>query len=211
MSLRENWNTVEREWRKLLAAAGRSVPARPHGPSPENRCGRAIVLFAELEDLRRAWGETFEPRTCKNVSERFVHGQWTVKDLIAHMASWAEETRRDVEVVRGGHAFGYHIPYALSVVGPNSWNEAEVEKRRTLSIERIVSEGLDEVSRLQEVILNAPEKLLVASFEFPYAPTGDPSALWKGTIAEIVLLQVAHLRMHMARFRKWRLPHKQSG
>ena len=38
---------------------------------------------------------------------------------------------------------------------------------------------------------------------FPLAPTGDPTALWKGTIAQIISMKCGHDRMHLERIRQW--------
>ena len=37
----------------------------------------------------------------------------------------------------------------------------------------------------------------------PYAPTGDPSALFKGSIAQVVMLKCAHDRHHVDRIQQF--------
>lgn len=191
---------LQREWQGLLAA----LPSERTAPPRRLRPGvvRPVALFAELEEVRLSW-RALRAAPLTQLAGRYVTGAWTLKDLLAHVASWARELRQEVEMVARGESFDYAIPYALSVVGPNQWNQAEVEKRAEKPLDDILEEFERETDRLQELVLELPEETLVAEPAFPLAPSGDPAALWHGNIAQIVLMKCMHDHHHLGRIQQW--------
>ncbi len=196
------------EWQELLAGLPPERVASFRwflGPFRYGHTGmaRPTVLFAELEDVRATWNELRASGHLEEYADRFITTAWTLKDLLAHLASWADEFRREIETVAHGGAFDYAIPFAMNVVGPNQWNQVEVEVRKAEPLDVILDEYDAETRRLQDLVLELPQESLLAEAEFPLAPTGDPAALWKGASAQIVLAKCEHDRYHFGRIHQW--------
>lgn len=196
---------LEQEWQGLLASLPPARTPSPHELLAVARTGRIgpAALFAELEDVHTAWRALRVSSQLEKYSARFLTTTWTLKDLLAHLASVATECRRQVETAARGERFDYAIPYALSVVGPNQWNQVEVERRRPQPLEAVLEEFEAETRRLEDLLLELPEKSLFAETLFPMAPSGDPTALWKSTIAQMVMMMCSHHRMHTGRIQQW--------
>ncbi|MFQ5695614.1 MAG: maleylpyruvate isomerase N-terminal domain-containing protein, partial [Terriglobia bacterium] len=122
-------NELAREWQELLASLPPERTTAPRWLFLEHRIHRPgpAALFAELEEVRLAWEGLHASPALEKYAERFINPGWTLKDLLAHLASWASEFRRQVETVARGEAFDYAIPYALSALGPAQWNQVEVD------------------------------------------------------------------------------------
>lgn len=200
----ENYQQLQQEWSDLL----RGLSAQPDSSSDWSfvekriRSASSSLLFAELEDVRSSWNELLKASRLQPFVDRFVSPAWTVKDLVAHVASWSSELRQQVQTVSKGETITRGIPYALSIIGPNEWNQVEVEKRRPVKINGILEELEKETKSMQEIVLDLPKQDLHVETAFGLAPSGDPSALWTGTIAQVVLLKCGHDRYHMEHIRK---------
>lgn len=197
--------TLEREWQALLASLPpeRTASARWFQAGEHARPGSPVALYAELEEVRRLWSDLSRSPQLEACADRFLTAAWTLKDMLAHVASWAREFRQEVETVLRGESFGYVIPFAMSVMGPNQWNQVEVDKRRQQSLKAILQEFDSETARLEELVLELPEDTLTADATFPLAPAGDPAALWRASIAQTVLAKCMHDRYHLGRIQQW--------
>jgi hypothetical protein len=198
---------LARDWRALLQRSS-SGRGNPLDLSPERRLALSrLALYAQLEELReefRALSELVD----EELGGRFVNAGWTLKELLAHLASWAKEFRQQVETVSRHQRFDYSIPFAMSVRGPTEWNAVEVEKRRERSLPQIFDEYEQETGRLQELVLSMDEADLHRGQEFPAAPTGRPEGRWQGPSAVVVAGKCMHDRHHIAQIRgrldRWR-------
>lgn len=193
---------LQREWQERVNAQPFRPERSPLALPPETRFPlRPTALVAELEEVREALGE-LRQLPLAAYAERYVNAGWTLKDLLAHLASWAGEFRREVETVRRGESFDYEIPFALSVVGPNRWNEEQVLGRRGLSLEEILEEYEAETRRLEELVLEMPEEALYRRAVFPHVPSGEPGARWSATNALVISGKCLHDRYHLAQIRQ---------
>jgi hypothetical protein len=177
----------------------------------QERVPRATILFAELEDTRELWRELLGMVELESYSDRFITPAWTIKDMVAHITSWASELRYQAETAAQGQTFDYAIPYALSIIGPNEWNQREVEKRRNLSLGDVLQELDVQSANLEDLVLDLPEADLQTERQFAMAPNGDPSTRWKGTISQIILLKCSHERYHLDRIRQWHAAIRRTG
>jgi hypothetical protein len=190
------WRRLSREWQE---AAAIPTPAFRKGPPfPTTPVG----LFAELEEVRRVFGE-LPPPALRRHAHRFVNTSWTLQDVLAHLASWAAEFRREVETLLAGRQIEYAIPFALSVIGPTEWNRAEVEKRRALSLAEVRAQFDEETRRLQDLVLSASTPELMRPALLPPAPSGDPAARMRGSVAVAVTWKCRHDGYHLAQIRRW--------
>jgi len=188
------------EWLALLSEESTRSDADPMELSPHARLPmRRPALFAELEDVRTEWLRLRDPLV--RFQDRYVNAGWTLKELVAHLASWAREFRHEVDVVARGERFDYAIPFALSVLGPNAWNAEKVAERASQDLEELLDEIDRETKRLQDLVFEIPDELLYSPASFPHAPTGDPSELWRGPTAVVILGRCQHDRHHLRQIR----------
>ncbi len=193
------------EWQKLLntALAGGDCSPDRIVRQAASRSVRPIVLFSELEDVKRSWLELLDRIEVEQNADRLVTRFWTLKDLMAHVASWASEFRCQVERAAYRQGPDYTILYAYSEEGPHKWNHAEVAKRQSCSVEALKREFEDQTRSLQEIALTLPEVSLRTEMEFPPAPSRDPAMLWTSNIGQIVMMKCLHDQWHIARLKQW--------
>lgn len=195
---------LDSEWRALLASVDDAFDASPSPLAlpPSRRIPVSpIALFAQLEQVREEWNE-LRDAIQPGDAERYVNAAWTLKDLVAHVASWAKEFRSEVETVYRGDSFDYVIPYAMSVMGPNDFNETLVQERKGRSLDASFDELDSETSRLQDLLFEMSDKDLYHPATFPLAPSGDPAALWTGPSAAIIAGKCVHDRHHIAQLKQ---------
>ena len=192
------------QWRELVdsfADASEAAPSPLALPAARRMPLSPIALFAQLEEVREEWRE-LRSAVQPGDAGRYVNAAWSFKDLVAHVASWAKEFRYEVETVVRGGSFDYAIPYVMTVIGPNEWNEEQVRERETHSLDASFDELDSETVRLQELLFEMPEANLYAPATFPLAPSGDPAAKWKGPSAVIIAGKCEHDRHHLGQLRK---------
>jgi hypothetical protein len=160
-----------------------------------------VALLAELEEVREEW-KSLGSRIDEETAARFVNASWTLKDLLAHLASWAFEFRSEVERAARGESFEYAIPFALTVLGPNQWNEREVAARKERTLAAIVREFDQETDRLEELVAAMDEAVLYRPAPFPLAPSGNPAERLPLPPAMVVSGKCVHDRHHFAQIRK---------
>ncbi len=189
------------EWRSLLEA----FSARKRSPldfAPGRRIAVSrVALLAQLEEVREEW-TSIKNLVDAEMGGRFANAAWTLKDLLAHLASWAREFGSEIATVARKESFDYAIPFAMSILGPNQWNEREVQARRERALEEIFREFEEETARLQELVIGMEETLLYQPAPFPLAPSGNQTERLPVTPAFLVLGKCLHDRYHFAQIRK---------
>jgi hypothetical protein len=191
---------LENEWRAVVDAVD-DVPSPLALPASRRMPFSPIALFAQLEEVRVAWHE-LRDGVRSGDADRYVNAAWTLKDLVAHVASWAKEFRYEIETVVRGGSFDYAIPYVMNVMGPNEWNEEQVRARDTQSLDASFDELDAETVRLQSLLSEMSEKDLYGPATFPLAPSGDPDAKWQGPSAAIIAAKCVHDRHHIRQLKQ---------
>ena len=192
---------LELEWRSLLeavAASGKSPLDLP----PDRRAALSrVALLAQLEEVREEW-KLLQGLIDEELGSRFANAAWTLKDLLAHIASWAREFGSEIETVSRKQTFDYTIPFAMSVLGPSHWNEREVQARRERSLEEIFREFDEETARLSERVIEMEEADLYRPAPFPLSPSGNPEERLPMPPAWLVSGKCVHDRHHFAQLRR---------
>ena len=173
----------------------RTQAARPPLPATP------LALFAQLEDVLESWRQ-LRRQPLEELAARYANGSWTLKDLLGHLATWAHEFRREVETVTRGEAFDYVIPFALSVVGPNEWNNRQAAAQRPVPLAEILASFEADTRWFQDQVLALPEAALYGEAHFPLSPSGDPTALFKAPIAFLALGKCQHDSYHLGQIRE---------
>jgi len=173
---------------QLAPLAGREMLVTP--PS-------RVLLFAELEDVRRSWHDLRHAANTADHSQRLITSQWTLRDLLSHVASWAREFREEAEVSLADGAFDYEI-YFEPRVGPTEWNHARVAERRKQSLNDIFEELDAEARGLQDIVLRASREQLYRSAVFPLVVGAERQPLVR-SLAELAGARCFHDRHHLLR------------
>jgi hypothetical protein len=160
-----------------------------------------VALFAQLEEVREEW-RALRKALDEEWGDRFANASWTLKDLLAHLASWAKEFRFEFESVLEKKGFDYAIPFAFSVMGPTQWNEREVQARKDRSLSELLDEFDGETRKLQDLLERVEDRELFAVVELPLAPSGNPAERWRGPLGFVIAGKCIHDRHHLAQIRE---------
>lgn len=92
-----------------------------------------------------------------------VTGQWSVRDIIAHVTWWEEEALKHLPLIReGGRPPRYSVQYG----GIDAFNALMTEKRRHLSLAEVLRQHDEVHDRLVEYVRGAPEELFTRETRF---------------------------------------------
>lgn len=119
-------------------------------------------LLAELAEARRELLSAVEGLSEAQMTAPLPGGEWSAKDILAHVASWEE--LRPVEVART--AGGDQPVYGrLQDDDFDRWNALMMVYRRDLPLEQVLRELLKARERLLAVVAELPDEQLPAAAE----------------------------------------------
>jgi hypothetical protein len=188
---------LESDWYRLLQHASALVNS-----APEIRV-RPMTLWVELEDLLAEWRELWTSEWFAGNLSRLVTAEWTLQDVVAHVASWSTEMRAQAETLAKGLDVGYRILFE-EVGGPKSWNAEQVRLRRAHSLDKLAGEIERETARLQALLFELEPTVLFVERVIGIATAAAPKEPWTRSIAGIVDLRCFHDRLHINHIREWR-------
>jgi hypothetical protein len=186
---------LQQDWNQLLGHI--VVPARPSIRL------RPATLWIHLEDLLLQWRELWSSEWFAAEQDELITSEWTLKDLTAHVASWAGEIRAQAEILASGTGVGYQILFD-EVGGPRSWNAEKVALRRSQSLEDLVGEIERETVRFQDLLYEVDNSGLSTERPIGIAPTAAPRRPWIRSIAGLVEMRCIHDRHHINRILQWK-------
>ena len=113
-----------------------------------------------------------------------MHGEWSAKDLAAHVSSWNEFTALDMRRLARGH-----VPCiaAFREADVNEWNAFLMRPRKLFPAAQVMSELEGCYGSLVEALGMVPQ----AMFE-------------EGVVRNLLLLAGGHYREHARHIREWR-------
>jgi len=193
-TLNDEWHTFVDTGQPNPDLAVTTVEARG------NRITRP-VLWAELEDVRLAFAELHAALDEESKADALATTLWSVKDVVAHLASWATEFKRQIETVAARATFDYLITFTPRV-GPTEWNARELDRRRAMSLDDRFRELDAATARIQELALSLPDDLLFTAAELPQTPDGRPESRWRTRLADLMLMKCWHDRYHLDRLQE---------
>jgi hypothetical protein len=122
------------------------------------------------------------------MEESGVSDGWSIKDILAHVTTWEEESLEHLPTI---HAGGTPPRYSVAHGGIDAFNAKRTEEKRRLSLAEVL-EQLDEVHRrLVEYVQTAPEELFTRETRFRRRLRYDT---------------YSHYPVHTAAIRTWREP-----
>lgn len=119
-----------------------------------------------LRRLDKAWSllkESYDGLSESRLMEPGVIGTWSVKDILAHVTTWEEETLKVLPlIIQGRQLPRYSVVYG----GIDAFNAQMAEQKRNLSLAEVVTQ-LDKIhSRLIDYIQRAPEEQFTGGTRF---------------------------------------------
>jgi uncharacterized protein (TIGR03083 family) len=126
-------------------------------------------FLERLRAARTALNEALSGLNEEQITQGLVAGEWTVKDILAHLGSWEGEAALAVERTLRGEEVGPLINESV-----DEWNKRRVEERRRLPLVDVMQEFNDARDRLLAALERAPEDRI------PLGPDGwdETSRLW---------------------------------
>ena len=188
---------LQNNWHGLLQQMSARVPS-----TLQIRV-RPQTLSIELEDLLAEWRELWNSDWFVPARDRRVTSEWTLQDVIAHVASWSMEMRIQAEMVAKGLEVPYRILFEKSG-GPRSWNAEQVELRRGQALKTLTSEVEGETARLQNLLFEVERPILFVERPIGIAFAAAAGEPWIKSIAGIVEMRCFHDRWHTHRIREWK-------
>src|SRR5215216_2351164 len=112
-------------------------------------------LLAQLEKAWEAIKESYAGLSDSQMTEPGVTGDWSVKDILAHVTTWEVEALKYLPlIIKGGRPPRYSVMYG----GINAFNARMTEEKRSLSLSEVLRQ-MDETHRqLIDYVRSAPEE-----------------------------------------------------
>lgn len=111
-----------------------------------------------LERVETAWAEfqaSYAGLSDEQMTQPGVVGEWSLKDILAHVTTWEQEALKALPVIlRGERLPRYKDLYG----GINAFNAQMAEKKRDLSLAEIRRQMEETHRQVIETIQNAPEE-----------------------------------------------------
>jgi hypothetical protein len=119
-----------------------------------------------LNKIERAWAtfkESYAGLTDEQLVAPGVTEDWSVKDILAHVSAWEDETLKHLpHVLQGVRPPRYSVLYG----GIDAFNAQMTEQKRRLSLSEVMKQ-LDETHlRLVEYVQSTPEEQLTSETSF---------------------------------------------
>ena len=110
-----------------------------------------------LKQLEKAWAaikESYAGLSDSQLTESGVMGNWSVKDILAHVTTWEEEALKYLPLISNGEKPPRYVQYG----GIDAFNAQMIEQKRSLALSVVLSQ-LDETHRrLIDYIRSVPEE-----------------------------------------------------
>lgn len=142
-----------------------------------------------LKRLERAWQtfkESYAGLSDAQLLEPGVMGDWSARDIIAHVTWWEEEALTHLPLILAG---GKPPRYSVKYGGIDAFNAQMTELKRHLSLSEVLRQQDDTHRRLIEFIQNVPEDQFIQETRFRH---------------RLRLDTYSHYPLHAEAIREWR-------
>jgi hypothetical protein len=180
------------EWVDSVTRAAAPPASSIVAQAGPERASRTAVL-AEIEDVRLTV-EELAASLDEVGAARLATRRWSIRDVLAHLASWAWQTCVEIERLRDGEAFDETIHFG--VTGPHAWNQRHVEERSGRSLAALLAEIDAGHERLIALVIEMPEADLHRIVDLPRT-IGEPAQPWRMPMSSMILMTCRHARLHL--------------
>lgn len=119
-----------------------------------------------LKQIDKAWvafKASYAGLTDSQLTEPGVIGDWSVKDILAHVTTWEQETLKALPLILQG---GRLPRYADLYGGIDAFNAWMREQKRDLSLSEVVEQQDETHRQVIETVLKAPEEQITRETRF---------------------------------------------
>lgn len=109
--------------------------------------------LSRLEEAWQAFLKSFEGSSDSALFQAGVCGQWSIRDLMAHVTTWEEETLKALPIIIEGKSPPKYVTYG----GIDAFNALQYEKKRNLSLDKVRKELTSTHKRLAAFLSGLPE------------------------------------------------------
>ena len=142
-------------------------------------------LLGRLERTWAALKDSYAGLPSSRLIKPGVTGQWSVKDILAHVTTWEEEALKYLPLI----AAGGRPPRYASLGGIDAFNAKRTEDKRALSLSEVLSQLDATHRRLIALVRRAPAAQIAHETRFR---------------RRLRLDTYAHYPQHAEAIRKWR-------
>ena len=151
-------------------------------------------LLDELRAARQEWVTLLDEIEPERMIESGATGYWSVKDVIAHLTSYARWYMKAAEAQLRGEP----IPMDGTEQMPfEERNQLYYEQAKDLPLEQVLLESAEVYQRLLDAVEKLPESFLIEPQTFPGAPI--QFTVWEQFRGDIY----DHTRTHIGWIREW--------
>lgn len=120
-------------------------------------------VLNKIEQTWTAFKESYAGLTDEQLMQPGVTEDWSVKDILAHVSSWEDETLKHLpHILKGTRPPRYSVYYG----GIDAFNAQMTELKRGLSLSQVLRQLDDTHLRLIEYVQNAPEEQFASETRF---------------------------------------------
>ena len=119
-----------------------------------------------VEKMERAWGkltESYAELPAERMVAAGVVGEWSVKDVLAHVTTWEEEALTHLPHILAGET---PPRYSVTYGGVDAFNALMTERKRDLSLDEVLRQLEETHARIMAYVGAAPEELLTTETRF---------------------------------------------
>ena len=143
------------------------------------------ALFRRVESAWQELQDALSGLSDEAMQEPGAVGEWSVRDLMAHVTTWEEEALKALPVI----ILGGKLPRYASVGGIDAFNARQQDAKRHLSLDRL------------RVEMNATHQRLLGVLD----RTAESAYAKEGRFLRRLRLDTyGHWRLHAADVRQWR-------
>jgi hypothetical protein len=119
-------------------------------------------LLTTLDTAWVAFKESYAGLPESELTEAGVIGEWSVKDVLAHVTTWEGEALKHLPLIRQGGRPPRYVTYG----GLDAFNAMMTEEKRRLPLAEVLTQLDDTHRRLVELVQGAPEALIARETRF---------------------------------------------
>ncbi len=124
---------------------------------------KKIQVIEMLEQAWKDFQDSFSGLSDAEMVKQGVTGDWSVKDIIAHVSWWEEEALNHLpEVLQGIRPQRYSVLYG----GIDAFNALMTEKWRGLTLEEVLKQTDETHRKLLEYLKGVPEEHFTSDSRF---------------------------------------------
>ena len=149
-----------------------------------------------LKLLDNAWiefNESYSGLSESELIERGVTGNWSVKDIIAHVTWWEEEALKHLPLILAG---GRPPRYSVTYGGIDAFNAKMTEQKKQLSLDEVLRQRDETHQRLIDYVETVPEDQIIKETRFR---------------RRLRLDTYGHYPIHVKAIQQWRYNRSQSN